>query len=353
MDDLGLVAELLTTMRNLKLYVLDQLGPLAPMVTGTGQIITAAVSIFLIFTGKGFWAPNTPGLRAYAARIAGVIAGVGLVVLYVWSKNVPGPNFTLYAIYLVAIGLVGALIYLFLRLTLCFHCECDKALYVRGFALNASAKRVLIGDLDNLPPQYDLHGQPPPKNTKEYFCKSGKDPEHVWQQWSHALAQVFLLVSYLFVLVPMTMGLACASIALTQAQVGVVETSDVTRIDLPTDVFFDFDMADIRRGAEVSLKRVAGMIRMRGVMSARIEGHTDSRGPAQYNQNLSVRRAEAVREWLLKSGDLADVKFSVIGFGASQPTEPNFKADGSDNPEGRQKNRRVVIVIDKRENSRS
>jgi outer membrane protein OmpA-like peptidoglycan-associated protein len=47
------------------------------------------------------------------------------------------------------------------------------------------------------------------------------------------------------------------------------------------------------------------------------------------------------------------VKFGVKGFGAAQPAQPNTKPDGSDNPKGRQKNRRVVIVIDKRQNTRN
>ena len=79
----------------------------------------------------------------------------------------------------------------------------------------------------------------------------------------------------------------------------------------------------------------------------RIEGHTDGKGSPPYNQKLSVRRADAVKTWLLRQADLKKIHFVTAGFGATRPVAPNTKPDGSDDPDGRQKNRRVELIIKK------
>ena len=77
-----------------------------------------------------------------------------------------------------------------------------------------------------------------------------------------------------------------------------------------------------------------------------IEGYTDAIGSAAYNQELSERRARAVEVWLVAHGIVGRDAAQVQGYGKSKPIAPNTKPDGSDNPEGREKNRRVEIVID-------
>jgi outer membrane protein OmpA-like peptidoglycan-associated protein len=77
----------------------------------------------------------------------------------------------------------------------------------------------------------------------------------------------------------------------------------------------------------------------------RVEGHTDAKGAEQYNQELSVRRATSVRDWLVRSAGLRAGSVTAVGFGETRPVAPNAKADGSDDPEGRQRNRRVEIVV--------
>ncbi len=79
----------------------------------------------------------------------------------------------------------------------------------------------------------------------------------------------------------------------------------------------------------------------------RIDGYTDAKGSDAYNQGLSERRAEAVRRWFVANEGLQEVKFAAKGFGAKNPVAPNTKPDGSDDPNGRQKNRRVEITIQK------
>ena len=81
--------------------------------------------------------------------------------------------------------------------------------------------------------------------------------------------------------------------------------------------------------------------------SYEVEGHTDAKGDDAYNQRLSDRRADSVRQWLARQR-LGSLKFSAKGFGETQPVAPNTKPDGADDPDGRQKNRRVEIVIGKK-----
>jgi outer membrane protein OmpA-like peptidoglycan-associated protein len=127
----------------------------------------------------------------------------------------------------------------------------------------------------------------------------------------------------------------------------VKETPTEVRVEMAADVLFDFDKADLLPKADETLTKAAGFIHDRahgGVV--RVEGHTDAKGNDAYNQKLSERRAASVKRWFDAHG-LSGVKFLTAGFGAKKPIAPNTKSDGSDDPEGRQKNRRVEIVITK------
>jgi outer membrane protein OmpA-like peptidoglycan-associated protein len=125
------------------------------------------------------------------------------------------------------------------------------------------------------------------------------------------------------------------------------ETDTEIRIELAADVLFDFDKADIRPQAQQALKQVATVIREKTKGAVRIEGHTDSKGSDSYNQKLSVGRANSVKNWLVQKEGLKNARFSTAGFGAKNPVVSNTKADGSDDPQGRQKNRRVEIIAKK------
>jgi outer membrane protein OmpA-like peptidoglycan-associated protein len=125
------------------------------------------------------------------------------------------------------------------------------------------------------------------------------------------------------------------------------ETDTEIRIELAADVLFDFDKSDIRPQAQQALKQVASIIREKTRGTVRIEGHTDSKGSDPYNQKLSVARANSVKNWLIQKEGLKKVTFSTAGLGAKKPAVSNTKPDGSDDPEGRQKNRRVEIIARK------
>ncbi|HYU23579.1 MAG TPA: OmpA family protein [Thermoanaerobaculia bacterium] len=126
----------------------------------------------------------------------------------------------------------------------------------------------------------------------------------------------------------------------------VKESDTEIRIDLAADVLFDFDKADLLPKAEQTLQKAADLIKQRNAKGVvRIEGHTDAKGNDAYNQKLSERRADAVKRWFESHG--LHEHFATAGFGAKKPVAPNAKPDGSDDPEGRAKNRRVEIVVKK------
>jgi len=117
------------------------------------------------------------------------------------------------------------------------------------------------------------------------------------------------------------------------------------RLDVVADALFAFDKSDLNPDAEQTLAALGPEVTKLGKHPAMVEGHTDSIGAADYNQRLSERRAEAVKDWLVTHDYLPD-STPIKGYGKTRPVAPNTNADGSDNPAGRQKNRRVEVVVD-------
>lgn len=116
------------------------------------------------------------------------------------------------------------------------------------------------------------------------------------------------------------------------------------RLSVVGDALFDFDKADLRRDAEEALGAAADEIR-KGGKPVQVEGHTDSKGGDAYNMRLSEARATTVRDWMASQG-LIPANTPIRGFGKTKPAVPNTTADGQDDPEGRQRNRRVEVVFD-------
>ena len=127
---------------------------------------------------------------------------------------------------------------------------------------------------------------------------------------------------------------------------GARATDTEIQIELSSDVMFDFDKSDLKPEALGSLQKVVTVIQAYPAYRCTIGGHTDGKGEKQYNQKLSERRADSVKTWLAAHG--AANPTTTQGFGDSKPIAPNTKPNGSDNPEGRQKNRRVEITLKKR-----
>ncbi|MGH6925311.1 MAG: OmpA family protein [Propylenella sp.] len=143
------------------------------------------------------------------------------------------------------------------------------------------------------------------------------------------------------------LDIAEMEVAGAPSNLAVEETETEIRIALSADVLFDFDRSDIKQEAAEALAQVAAVLREHPGQPVRIEGHTDSRGADAYNQALSEDRALSVRDWLADEEGVDASAFEIAGFGESRPAAPNEHPDGSDDPEGRQKNRRVEIVIGK------
>jgi outer membrane protein OmpA-like peptidoglycan-associated protein len=125
---------------------------------------------------------------------------------------------------------------------------------------------------------------------------------------------------------------------------GKITEREVT-LELSADVLFDFDKAELRAEATDTLTKVSQVINSYGRAPVVIEGHTDSLGADDYNLRLSEKRALAVKNWMQKVGGIALTRMSIKGLGETKPVAENTTPDGKDNPEGRQKNRRVEIRI--------
>jgi outer membrane protein OmpA-like peptidoglycan-associated protein len=125
--------------------------------------------------------------------------------------------------------------------------------------------------------------------------------------------------------------------------VEVIVSACEERLRVGSDFLFDFDRAEVRAEAEPALAELTQRI-AEARKAAMIEGHTDAIGTDAYNQGLSERRALAVRSALVHRG-LPLAQLNVHGFGKTRPVAPNQRSDGSDDPDGRQRNRRVEVVI--------
>jgi outer membrane protein OmpA-like peptidoglycan-associated protein len=129
--------------------------------------------------------------------------------------------------------------------------------------------------------------------------------------------------------------------------IAVQETAREVRIELPGDVLFDFDKWDIRPDAEPTLRQATEIIQRYPRAKVAIEGYTDAKGADTYNLQLSERRATAVKAWLVQQDGIDGKPITTKDWGKAKPVAPNMYPDGSDNPEGRQKNCRVEITVKK------
>ena len=117
------------------------------------------------------------------------------------------------------------------------------------------------------------------------------------------------------------------------------------KIELDADVLFDFDKYNLRPEAADSLRKVGEVAKSYGNSPVLIEGHTDSKGSPPYNMTLSENRAASVKNWLVQNASVSASRITTRGLGETNPIAPNTNPNGSDNPAGRQKNRRVEITI--------
>ncbi|MBW9069809.1 OmpA family protein [Agrobacterium pusense] len=129
----------------------------------------------------------------------------------------------------------------------------------------------------------------------------------------------------------------------TLVKLGAKQVNGRILVSLPSDVLFDFDKSNIRPDAEATLSQLSEVLITMHDSRVEITGHTDSKGSDEYNDKLSIRRANSVKAWLEENGVIS--KMTTAGKGERSPVAPNQTASGADDPNGRQKNRRVEFVI--------
>lgn len=116
-----------------------------------------------------------------------------------------------------------------------------------------------------------------------------------------------------------------------------IPIEEVARIEL--EVTFEFDRSEVRPQFFAEIEQVADFMEQYPDVVAQLEGHTDSMGTDEYNQGLSQRRADAVRQVLIDRFNVQASRVTATGYGESQPVASN------DTAAGRAQNRRVITVI--------
>src|SRR4029450_4289469 len=109
-------------------------------------------------------------------------------------------------------------------------------------------------------------------------------------------------------------------------------------------VNFDFNKSNIKAEFAPILDEAVQSLEDNPDARVTIEGHTDSIGSDEYNLELSERRAQAVKQYLVSKG-IAASRLDTVGMGEKDPIAPNTKPDGKDNPEGRAMNRRAELRV--------
>lgn len=135
-----------------------------------------------------------------------------------------------------------------------------------------------------------------------------------------------------------------SALAVDQAlkELGAKVSEREIRIELSGDILFDTGSAEVKPEAAATLEDVAAVIRGNPQAAVSVEGHTDSQGDEKYNLALSEQRAKAVKGRLVEKGGIEAARLSTRGWGESRPIAAN------DTAEGRRKNRRVEVKLEKR-----
>lgn len=119
----------------------------------------------------------------------------------------------------------------------------------------------------------------------------------------------------------------------------LIPTEDILKKEAKVslnNIFFDFDKFTLKKESYPELDRLTKLIKENPKYKIKIEGHTDNIGSESYNLELSRKRAESVRNYLVSKG-VSNKRFSLLSFGSSMPIASN------DTEEGRAMNRRVVV----------
>lgn len=316
--------------------------PLAPLLENAGFIMDAGFAIVVLIFGKSLFAPPVR-LQTVVVRLIACLCGIAAFLVWHFAPRLDTGTIESITVGSAIGAFMALLAYAAAYRSLCFHCRDDPTLYLAGLVLRKEAKLTLAGDLNQAPPYGPLETKP--ASDQLYFCDAGKKPEIIWRNWSNGAAEALMIVLYAALVVGAAIMLCAGAMLLARPDVEVTTTDSTTRLEMPADILFEIDKAELATGAERELGRAASILEARGVTEATIEGHTDSTGSVAHNQLLSQRRAAAVYSWLTNEGGLDASHFHIMAYGATRPRAPNVRADGSDDPDGRARNRRVEIVF--------
>lgn len=118
-------------------------------------------------------------------------------------------------------------------------------------------------------------------------------------------------------------------------------------VDVPVvlnNVYYEFDKWNLNSSSYPELDKLVTLLEENPNARIEVSAHTDSKGSDEYNDRLSQRRAESVVNYLISKG-IDKSRLEVKGYGETVPVAPNTNEDGSDNPEGREKNRRTEFKV--------
>lgn len=121
-------------------------------------------------------------------------------------------------------------------------------------------------------------------------------------------------------------------------QQGFTYTEDGWVLDMPTRLLFETDQYLINADTQNSLAQLSQKLKSIKINKLIIQGHTDNIGNEQYNQELSLKRAQSVAEIAQKNGFIGN-NIKIVGYGSSKPVASN------DTEVERSKNRRVAIIV--------
>lgn len=124
----------------------------------------------------------------------------------------------------------------------------------------------------------------------------------------------------------------------------LVRIPEVGTVEVLENVYYAFNKAQLLEESHAALDKLAELMKQNPAMRIEIGGHTDDKGSDAYNQKLSEARAQSVVDYLVSKG-IDKSRVEAKGYGETMPVAPNTNGDGSDNPEGRQKNRRTEFKV--------
>lgn len=124
----------------------------------------------------------------------------------------------------------------------------------------------------------------------------------------------------------------------------VLEKMELNKTFVLENIYYDLDSANIRPDAARELDKLVQILIDNPEIKIELSSHTDSIASVEYNQNLSQRRAQSAVNYLIQRG-ISPTRLVAKGYGELRPIARNTNPDGTDNPEGRQRNRRTEFKI--------